>query len=540
MKLNSIRNIKQCEQGLYARQLSAYAKLCQVYADLATISGKQLPASVEHKYSHALSCAAKGDLSFTEKGRNFVIREDYAGPIYSSNEIALFKKYSEYSQLLQTYKTGLIKLEKVLSESVKNHSPIDQSLVEDYHRFMQSPAGKSDFVVSNTRGYDNFVNNGSSRYIGNRNFMITRSAIAKISDIDENHITIPNFSEKATPERYGATLKGKARSLASRDLKFVLASAEKTFTPEEAEKYGKPISPARENLEDAIVLGNKIGRNSKRFYTKHRSAIRKTMVATLAVATLLGAGNAIKNAHDFNHLSSATPNQQYEQTISSETQNKLATLRQSIEYYQESNDTPTQEQITQIRDELDDVIDDVVADLVTTAFEEAMPDCKVQSVDTSYDHSDPETNGEKCDITYVDNEGRQHTTSINNFSTLLFTPNPLSTSFENEYDLDYKNPSVINSVYNPNSPDNFVEKSEDIYAILDYYMQILEDTEHLAGTKIELKDGMFLGLRLKTTLPEKKSPETTIPQVGNFHPVNDPLAQFENNQNNLNDDGRDL
>ena len=122
----------------------------------------------------------------------------------------------------------------------------------------------------------------------------------------------------------------------------------------------------------------------------------------------------------------------------------------------------------------------------------------------------------------------------------MFTENPLSTSFDNEYELDHKAPVKENSIYNPASPDNFVEKSEDVYALLEYYKQILEDTEHLAGTKIVLKDGMLLGLRLATTLPEKQAPETTIPQVGNFHPVNDPLAQFEKNQNNLNDDDRDL
>lgn len=534
MKLNSIRNIKLCSQGLYARQLSAYANLCKIYSDLAAISGKHSPQSVEHKYANVLSKAAQGDLSFLDKNTNFVSREDYIGPLYSDSEAELFKKYSEYSQLLQTYKTGLIKLEKALSDGSKRHGNIDESLIEDYHNFMQSPNGKSPFVAKSAKSYDSFVNNGSSRYIGHRNFMIVRNSVAKISDIDENHITIPNFSERATPERYGATLKGKARSLTHRDLNFVVNTADQTFSDYEAQTYGAPITPARENLEKVIVAGNKIGASSKRFYTKNRTAIRKTFAATLAVATLLSGAKGIMNAHELNNLS-ITEHAQYEQTVSNETKDKLTLIRQSIENFQKSSDTPTQEQIYQIRDDLDGVIDDVVSDLVTTAFEEAMPGCTVQSVDTSYDHSDPETNGEKCDITYIDAEGRQHTTSITNFSTVLFAENPMSTSFENEYNLDHRTPGTINSIYNPHSTNNFVEKSEDIYSMLDYYMQVLEDAEHLAGTKIELKDGMFLGLRLKTTLPDKtnNNPEQTSP-TGNFHPVNDPLARFENN----NDDGR--
>lgn len=539
MKLNSVRNIKQCEKGLYARQLQEYAQLCKIYAELAKISGKRLPSSIEHQYANALASAAKGDLSFTEKGRNFIIREDYAGPIYSEAEVELFEKYSEHAQILQTYKSALIKLEKIITESARNNGSINPDLVQDYHNFMQSPPNKADFVISKTKGYDTFVENGSFRYIGHRNYMLTRNAVSTITAIDKNHIAIPNFSEKATPERYGATLRNSTR----RNVEFVVSSANKTFTQREAHEFSKPITPARETLEKGIVTANKLGKQTKRFYTKHRSAIHKTMAATLAVAALLTAGNTIKNAHEFSNLS-ATQNQQYEQTVSAETQNRLSSIRQSIEDLQTSNDVPSQEQMSYIRDELDEVIDDVVSDLVTTAFEEAMPGCTVQAIDTSYNRAEVENDGEKCEITYLDNEGKQHTTTIENFSTLWLAENPLSASFDNEYELDHKTPGKVNSIYNPTSPDNFVEKSEDVYSLLEYYKQILEDTEHLAGTKVVLKDGMILGLRLQTTLPEKQKaqtePSTSPNHDANFYPSNDPLAQFENNQNNLNDDGRDL
>lgn len=479
MKLNTAQNIELCKKALLTKELQYYAKLCELYEQLALMQeGNSTAYQLENKYTSPLTMAARGDIEFTKPENNYINGK----PLYNEHEISIFTDYAFFSKRLRQFQEAFLKLSNVIKESPQGKTYIDSTTLADYNSFMQRTS-------KSTRLFANFINEHTRQGTGHHYYLASKQAIRRINAVDNKHLPIDKFIRDITPQAFGAII------TKPHSHERIKENAKHIFSRQDADEFRREPNIIKE-------AAHVIGKKAQKFVTKHKSQVRGIMVGTACVAMLLGGANFLQDREAFKDLDIKTNVEQgYQNYVSQETINKLSAIRTAIENAENSTKQPTYEDLNSIRHDLDDVIDDVMSDLVTEAFETRNPDCKVTTVETRYDktlnmYATNEPHPENfCEITYINERGEQDRIVIHEFTSLA--GNPIGQSFDNEYELDSNSPSV-------DSTDNFIKQGADVMEILANYRKILEDTEHLAGTRMIYSGGfIFTDSSLKTILPEK-------------------------------------
>ncbi len=479
MNLNTQQNIDLCRKALVTKELQYYSKLCELYAELAIIqNGRLTSEELQSKYSLPLTMAARGDTEFTRPENNII----NGRRLYSNQEIEIFRDYAFSAGRLRQFQEATNKLSGTLREDQNGEKYIDKHAMDNYHKFMQTTS-------KSTRYFDDFISEHSRQGIGHNFYLKTRQAIKRINEIDSQHLPIGKFIRDITPEAFGSTISRVNSHSQIKD------QASSMYSRSETKEFREEPSLVKE-------AAHVIGKKAQKFFTKHKSQVRNVMISAACLATLLGGASYLNDRAAFQDLDVKTNAEQgYQNYVSPETINKLSAIRTAIENAENSPTQPSYDDLNSIRQGLDGVIDDVMSDLVTDAFESKNPDCKVTSVETNYDktvniYATNEFHPENfCTISYTDKNGEEKEITIHEFNSLA--GNPIMQSYDNEYDLDKNSPSV-------NENDNFVKQGEDVMQTLAEYRKILEDTEHLAGTRMIYSGGfLFTDPSLKTILPEK-------------------------------------
>ena len=436
--------------------------------------GRVTSETLQTKYSVPLTYAAHGDLEF--------LKSQNSRRQFSEDEIAVFQDYAFAASRLRQFQEANNRLIGVLNTDRNGELTIDNGAMKSFHKYMQKTS-------KSTKSFDDFVMEHSRQGVGHKFYLKTKQAIRKINSIDNQHLPIDKFIRDITPEAFGSTLH------VFNSHEQIKHRASNMYSSSEAIEFKEEPSLFK---EAAHVLGKK----AQKVYTANKAKVRGVMIGAACLATILGGASYLNDRAAFKDLDVKTNVQQgYQNHVSAETINKLSEIRLAIENAKNSPTQPTFNDLSEIRQSLDNVIDDVMSDLVTDAFEEKNPDCKVSSVETAYDKTvNMYNNGEPhpenfCTITYTDEKGEEKKVVIHEFASLA--GDPITQSFDNEYNLDGNSPSV-------DEKDDFIAQGKAVQKILEEYEKILEDTEHLAGTQMVYSGGfLFTDPSLKTILPEK-------------------------------------
>ncbi len=495
MRLNSEKKIMLCQKSLYVKQLEYYGKLCEIYSNLAKTQGPNVtPEQLQSRYGFDLTSAASGDLSFLsdQSPRFYEYGSNYKQPRYSQKEQQLFEEYAFASERLRQFKKASEILAPAVTFEDDNSTTIDKDVVKYYHKYMQSTS-------KSTQIFDQTIGEHTETFLGNEYFRRSRATVKKIEAIDSAHLNGPRIDRTLTPSSFGASINGYKTRLE------IIQEAKRMDSREEIQDYKQPANLAK---EVAYVAAVRAGRGIQKFHTKHRSQIRATMLACLLAASVAIGANQISDAHEYNNLNVFTSAEQgYDVHISQGTMDRLQFIEQAIADAKNSPTTPTYEELSAIREDLDNVIDDVMTDLVAEAFQDKHPEYTVTNVETRYDktvnqgksaNSEPEKEN-TCTITYLDEEGKEQNVYVQDFYATSLMNNAITNSFTNEYTLDHSYPNQT-----PNQEQNFVQNNQDVYEMLDGFQKILDDTKQLAGTKFIFKDGNFIvDPSIKSVTPEQ-------------------------------------
>ena len=112
MNYNSKANVHQVLTAITVKRLSAYAKLCELYSDLADIMVNEegraqvTPRDIEQRYSAILSSVAYNDLD--ESSYNDIIDKGY----FSKKEVDIFRSFSAISKDFIDFTNGYNILKK--------------------------------------------------------------------------------------------------------------------------------------------------------------------------------------------------------------------------------------------------------------------------------------------------------------------------------------------------------------------------------------------------------------------------------------------
>ena len=504
MRLNNEKKIMLCQKSLYVKQLEYYSKLCEIYSNLAATQGPHIsPDKLQSRYAEVLSDAARGDLSVfaqSDEG-HYQYGEGYKTPKFTKREEDLIRDYAFASSRLGQFKVASAILSKSLVYDDDNSVSIDKDVIRDYHRYM-------DKTSKSTRLFDQTIAEHTTTFLGHEYYSRSRAAVQKIQAIDETHIENFRVNRTLTPAAFGANINGCRTRLE------VINEAKRMDTRQEVAEYKE-----EPNLfgEVAYFSAVKAGQAIQRFHTNHREQIRAVFASCLIVGGIIAGAQHLGNAHEFNTLNiSQAQEQGYQVNVSEETIAKINAIEAAIQAAKSSPTTPTYEELSQIREDLDNVIDNVMTDLVSEAFEEENPNCTVTSVDTRYDktvnqgkspNSEPAKENTVI-ITYIDENGDEQKVFVQDFSATSLLNNAIEVSFDNEYLLDNSHPSAT-----VNQNQNFVANNQDVFASLDSFEAILGDVKHLAATDFTYSNGWLLAdPSLKAGTPtrvEPDAPETT-------------------------------
>lgn len=482
MKLfnSNSRNINILKKALYARQLSSYAYLCKTYARLAETHPELTPQEVEERYSGILTAITQTETTVKEAIENQITLYSESSSIktdrFTEQEEKILQVYSGHARNYQDFAYA----SKLLTDATgKKSDKSDPAAFAKFENFMRKNSRQ-------TKDFFTHMSEHSPTFNAFSAYATARNAVNTITSVDSSHIDHSKISESLRPETFGATIRGCRTNLFSDPLK----SADKKVA--EAEDKFKAIKSER-----AI----------KRFYTKHRAAIRKVFAGVLAAGLIFVAGQHMHNAHEFANLNIDTAQEQgYQIVLQQDTQSEISRIEAAIDAAQSSPTTPTYEELSAIRYDLDEVIDGVMTDLVTDAFEEAHPEYNVTSVETRYDKTvnqgkSPNSEPAKentITITYTDEKGETQTVNVQNFSATSLLHNSIEQSFDDEYRLDGLYPSA------PSPDKTFLENDQAVNDLLTEYEGILGNVKQLAATKFVFRDGNFIvDPSIKAVTPEK-------------------------------------
>lgn len=486
MKLDTNKKVMLCTKALYAEQLKCYASLCECYQELAKHAGRNATASdVQRKYSAYLTLASKGDLRFTEKENNFVFSEGYQGARFQSSEIKLFREYAKQSQRLQQFKNGAA----ILADALCQDGPPYEDSLDEYKKYMKrtSPATKS---------FDKEISEHSPTYIGHSYYVKSRDAIRSIQSIDSSHLDGITIPMKLAPSQFGANISGV--TTITKLMEDTRHEARYVDTKDERIEYSKKPSPIKEY--------------GYRFCAKNQRGVALSLAAIMALGLTAGTVSQVKTSAQYNSLSLENLEAKgLETDLSQVTLDQIKNLEELIETAQNQSTIPTQGQLYEIGETIDELYDDILQEKLSASFAESHPGSTNITVDHSYNYYDQNEPYKGITISYLDAEGQTQEEHITHFSSVgFFSPNDVSDVFDQEYatDVSYKD---IDAIFSVSNSKNYIDNSKDVKGLLGQYSHSLSFIKHLAAVKLDYKDGKLFGIippSVESTFPDQKNTES--------------------------------
>ena len=410
MNYNSKANVHQVLTAITVKRLSAYAKLCELYSDLADIMVNEegraqvTPRDIEQRYSAILSSVAYNDLD--ESSYNDIIDKGY----FSKKEVDIFRSFSAISKDFIDFTNGY----NILKKSISNKSNVvDQGVVDDYLDFMDNLAQND-----HTKDFLEYIHVHSPVIIGKNYYNVYRKALKRIESIDDSHLNIPQFSSgsRISKEMFGPkTLRfdRNHRLRNNRDDKIsiddsIVEQSQNLYKRTEISKYRRKITPAEKLKEfgysSGVILSDAI---------QETTLPVRILAAGMAATVLLGSA-AFATNNDLNSKLTATEayRQGIELDISGGTVDHLQSIENTLSQLKNSPTAPNVEQLSELANSIDIANSQVAQDLTATGFEKAHPEYKVTNVTTAYRDF---TAGERdidIVITYTDKNGDSHTLEV--------------------------------------------------------------------------------------------------------------------------------
>lgn len=487
MKLNNEKNILLCSKALYAEQLKAYANLCKLYEALSKNASRTATASqIQERYSEALSLAAKGDLSFTERENNYIFSESFKGAKFNQSEIKIFKDYAKYSKILKKFKQASEIISSAVSYDNDGSPSVSEKGVNEYKAYMHES--------SVTRAFDKRFTEHSPTYIGHQYYLASRNSINAIQSIDSSHLQGMTISKKLSPSQFGATISG-------------TTTINKLI--EETTKDARHVDTRQERLEYSQAP-NAVAEVGYRFFAKNQKRIAISLAAILATGAAAGFVSTVQTSHEYNKLSIDTLAENgYNNDLSQETLSKITDLENAIKQAQEQGQIPSSEQLLDIGYSLDDLFDDILEEKLSPSFLEAHPEAKDISIDHYYNYEDGENPYKSVTISYKDAEDKEQSENITRFgSEGLFSRNDLEKLFDEEYSIDNSYDEISNLFYGK----NYIDNSKDAKGVLKDYSNKLKFMKHFAALHLHYKDGLVFGIgssSIRSEVPEKGHNDNT-------------------------------
>ena len=327
-------------------------------------------------------------------------------------ELELIEQFAYHSKLLNAYKNGLSILSTACRTSrIDDSKSINKKVVAAYHEHM--------YKLPETKKYDTLVDLASYTMNGYNSYRTTKDAVQTIQRIDETHIN-PKLRSSITPSTFKANIKGFYRTI---------PNAIKQLRPKQAEHDHKLVEYSEDEKAE-LTIGRTIKEatiglaNHVRRFTTHNKKRVLTAALALSIFGYLGVHHKVSEYmdgrdHHFGNLASidVLKNQSI---VSDETKLQLISIGDNLNSLRFFTKDPTPEQLEQVKNDLDSATDFVMSDLVSQAFEKKFPEYTVSNVETKYDRTTAETDGEKCIITFVDKEGREHMVTVDNFYSNIY------------------------------------------------------------------------------------------------------------------------
>lgn len=355
MKFKNETEFLVYQKNTYARMTSYYARLCELYSNLAALNPSVESAKeIMEMYSKPLSCIVAGDLE-TLRDLNF-----------SKEEFSIFEKFEHFSKKFKYYQD--------LSESVRNGMESEEILnLLSKGQITDPTFFTTDSSSKEIQDYNNDMAKKTLNAIAFETSHTLRQAGKTIDRIDSNAIPNDRKLKQITPKSCGAT-----------------------------------ISFPRTKHKSNHFHGNK-DINRKKMVG---------FVAGLALLGI-GGIKAVQHLQYSNLSATENEKNGYEHTVSDDTKSKLKNIDNAIFLVKKSRIEPSDDVMYDIVYNLDNVIDDVISDLVTDAFKEKHPNYEVVSVETSYDTSNSTSHNRvqenSCEITYINDKNEKEFVTLRNF-----------------------------------------------------------------------------------------------------------------------------
>lgn len=511
MRIMGSRSANLYKRSLAAKQLEAYADLCEVMEEFSALRAEHakkqarlagfdeiLSDGKAPKQPNVVDSLMKKYIPYAvENGTSFLTDPDFiAKETDGLSEAELdrlsecFRKYSRFSDIHSSFRDAESAFDSCLSKTKKGEVVINKKNLKAYQEAVK--AGRFSKAVSK---FDSNFEKHSRTYIGHEHYKIATKSLARIALTHPEMVDRESF-KRISPGTYDANIKGVYREKAK--------DPKKTY--EALSEYEDKV-PGK--LKEALYT-HTLG---KRF-TGDAKQIRKVIATFLIAAAIVGATiPAAQYSQNYNSVTVQNAQEQgYDLYISQETKDQLRLAEETLEAMKDSKDFPSVDELKGLNNLIDNNMNLIIGDLATRAVLDAKPDWKVNKVKTAYNDyaakdGDPSNS---VTIEYVDEKGNTQTTVVTNFSNpnLLHSiaqafdgkNTTLEETFDSEraYDREFFD---LLDVYTSSS--NVTDRAEALNAIYQYFDSHI-DAQNIVGAKgMVFKDGWFFD-RLHLNLSNKK------------------------------------
>ena len=489
--------IKNAEKAMFFKKCIAAMQLA-TYAELASITEEFNELIVEEDKKNStfldigigtknpennkvkmflkkyLPLASNGNLDFFIDSSTFQEKLSEFPSHTQSIILENLKKYSKYSIAHSEFKELDEQVSACFSKK-NNKTYFSRKKFKELEKKLSVPSNSS-----SSKFYKNFSKHSKS-FLGWKHYKIATTALNKISNININDSILKN-ANSITPEAFNANIRG-------------------FYNPKLHSKNIDSLSDDEKpsNLSEKIytTIANKTLKAKK-------GTLNRALSYVLSLALLLGASfatlDSINYLESFNNSTtiSAQANPTAKLKISKETQDKILESRNLLESLKTGENFPSEQDLYNIRNLLDENMDLIFSDLVKEAVEKKYPDWNVKEVDTVID----ELRGKGGDnpnfikITYTDkkNNDREKTMLVDRFksekilSGILDKSTTIDGTFSSETQLDKDFYDFLNKYL---SATDFTEKGKILDQLLEMFKKIQKQEEVIGAKKLEFNKGLF-------------------------------------------------
>lgn len=529
MKVKNEETAKFYKQCLAARELEAFAKLCECsdVFDALQIQNQEIierkdsvidfSLSEDSEHSNIAPVSTPNSVSlFLEKYRKQISQgkldpssdkeflQDLKSTPSNMQEAILetSKKYALYSKVRNSFQEASSEFDSTLLRSRKTGKiSVDRKKLEEFNKdIKRNPYLKK---------FQNNFEAHSRTYLGCEHYKRVERALAPIA---LSHPEITNSkSIRQLPKMYGSEIR-QAMSIRHQHTLENLANYKKK-TPGKIKEgiysIGKSFKPSGKSLA-ALALAGAITIGG------YSTIVRPAQEYTNEFNNI-NIENALENGYDLK--------------ISNDTLTKIKSAREMLDTLKNSQNLPDRVQLQELRDLIDDNMDLIFSDLVPQAIE-AEKDWQVTSVETEYDQSRARDGSEdQIVVEYIDENNHKQTATITNFDTKhkisniiqAFNGNDynISGTFHSEKNLDSRTGKgelnfndTLEKAYS--SDITFLEKSKNISDIL-IFLEKQQNIQEILAAKGMVYSNGILGLNksLSFDLSNKKDADEKAPSTSN-------------------------